>query len=66
MVSWAYRVTDEGIQGLSVLTQLRSLSYGYTSMPEADDVVAAIARQFTNLTGVGFACKHCQHHAVML
>jgi hypothetical protein len=45
------RVTDEGIQGLSSLSQLRSLSYGYTSMPEANDVVAAIAHQFTALTG---------------
>ncbi len=46
------RVTEEGIQSLSRLSKLCSLSYGYTSMPEADDVVAAIARQFTGLTGV--------------
>jgi hypothetical protein len=47
-------VTDEGIEGLSSLSQLRSLSYGYTSMPEADAVAAAIARQFTALTGAVF------------
>lgn len=45
------RVTDEGIEGLSSLSRLRSLSYGYTSMPEADAVAAAIARQFRALTG---------------
>lgn len=35
-----------------MLSQLRSLSYGYTSMPEADDVAACIARHFPHLTGV--------------
>lgn len=45
-------MTDEGILGLSSLSGLRSLSYGYTSMPEADDVAAAIGKQFKHLTGV--------------
>jgi len=45
------RVTDEGILGLSSLSGLCSFSYGYTSMPEADDVAAAIGRQFKSLTG---------------
>jgi hypothetical protein len=45
------RVTEEGIQGLASLSQLRSLSFGYTSMPEADQVAADIATQFKELTG---------------
>jgi hypothetical protein len=67
------RVTDEGIRSLS-LSGLCSLSYGYTSMPEADDMAAAIAQQFTALTGalsggrlLCTGCLHCaqqQHQCV--
>lgn len=36
---------------LSGLSGLRELSFGYTSMPEADDVAAAMENQFKGLTG---------------
>jgi hypothetical protein len=45
------RMTEEGVQQLSTLSCLRDFSYGYTSMPEADDVAAAIGSQFKQLTG---------------
>lgn len=46
----SHRVTAEGIACLSSLN-LHSLSWGYTSMPEADEVAALIGQQFTALTG---------------
>ncbi|WIA38309.1 hypothetical protein OEZ86_001648 [Tetradesmus obliquus] len=51
-IKHCHRVTEEGVQQLSVLSGLRDLSYGYTSMPEANDVAAAIAGQFKQLTAL--------------
>lgn len=45
------RVTEEGVQTLSALSNLCSFSYGYTSMPEADEVATFIGQQFAALTG---------------
>ncbi|WIA18017.1 hypothetical protein OEZ85_009503 [Tetradesmus obliquus] len=51
-IKHCHRVTEEGVQQLSVLSGLQELSYGYTSMPEANDVAAAIAGQFKQLTAL--------------
>jgi hypothetical protein len=51
------------VQQLSALSGLIEFSYGFTSMPEADDVAAAIAGQFKQLTGERQGqrkgCVHC-------
>lgn len=47
-----FRVTEEGIQHLSVLSGLQELSFGYTSLPAADEIAATIAAQFSQLTGL--------------
>lgn len=39
------------MQQLAPLSNLCELSFGYTSLPEADEVAAAIASQFKHLTG---------------
>eukprot|EP00775_Hariotina_reticulata_P004119 gene4119-4365_t len=51
-IKHCHRITEEGLQQLAALSRLCSLAYGYTSMPEADDVAELIATQFPRLTAL--------------